>query len=40
MGYLWPKTRGHYLRQRLLAQALHMAPRRPEVMSLAESQSQ
>ena len=39
MGYLWLNVRGRYLRQRLLAQALHMAARRPTVLILAEAQS-
>ena len=39
MGYLWLNVRGRYLRQRLLAQALHMAVRRPTLLVLAEAQS-
>ena len=39
MGYLWLNVRGRYLRQRLLAQALHMAARRPTLLSLAEAPS-
>ena len=39
MGYLWLNVRGRYLRQRLLAQALHMAARRPTLLVLAEAQS-
>ena len=39
MGYMWLNVRGRYLRQRLLAQALHMAARRPTLLILAEAQS-
>ena len=39
MGYLWLNARGTYLRQRLVAQALHMATRRPTILILAEAQS-
>ena len=39
MGYLWLNVRGRYLRQRLLAQALHMAARRPTLLILVEAQS-
>ena len=39
MGYLWLNVRGRYLRQRLLAQALHMAARGPTLLLLAEAQS-
>ena len=39
MGYLWLNVRGRYLRQRMLAQALHMAVRRPMVLILAQAQS-
>ena len=40
MGYLWLNVRGRYVRKRLLAQALHMAARRPTLLILAEAQSQ
>ena len=39
VGYLWLNVRGGYLRQRLLAQALHMAARCPTILILAEAQS-
>ena len=39
MGCLWLNVRGQYLQQRLLAQALHMAARRPTLLILAEAQS-
>ena len=39
VGYLWLDVRGRYLRQRVLAQALHMAARRPTILILAEAQS-
>ena len=39
MGYLWLNVRGRYLRQRLLAQAMHMAARRPTLLILAQAQS-
>ena len=39
VGYLWLTIRGKYLRQRLLAQALHMVARRPTILILAEAQS-
>ena len=39
MGYLWLNVRGRYLQERLLAQALHMAARRPTLLVLAEAQS-
>ena len=37
--YLWLNVRGRHLRQRLLAQALHMAARRPTILILAGAQS-
>ena len=39
VGYLWLNVRGRYPRQRLLAQTLHMAVRRPTILILAEAQS-
>ena len=39
MGYVWLNGCRRYLRQRLLAQALHMAARRPTILILAEAQS-
>ena len=39
VGYLWLSVRGRYLRQRLLAQALHMAARHPTILILAEAES-
>ena len=36
VGYLWLNVRGGYLRQRLLAQALHTAARHPTILILAE----
>ena len=39
MGYVWLNVRGRYLRQRLLAQAPHMAARCPTVLILAEAWS-
>ena len=39
MGHLCLNIRGRYLRQQLLAQALHMVRCRPDIMVLAESQS-
>ena len=38
-GYLWLNARGRYLRECLLAQAPHMAARRPTIIILAEAQS-
>ena len=37
--YLWLNVQGRYLRQCLLAQALHMAARRPNLLMLAEGQT-
>ena len=37
-GYMWLNIQGRHWRQRLLAQALHMAPNRPKIMVLVESQ--
>ena len=39
VGYVWLNVRGRYLRQRLLAQTLHMAARRPTILILAKAQS-
>ena len=39
VGYLWLNVRSRYLRQRLLAQTLHMAARHPTVLILAEALS-
>ena len=39
VGYLSLNVRGRYLCHRLLAQALHMAARRPTILILAEAQS-
>ena len=39
VGYLWLNVRGRYLRQRHRAQAVHMAPRGPTILILAEAQS-
>ena len=39
IGCLWLNVRGTYLRQPLLAQALHMLARRPTILILAEAQS-
>ena len=39
VGYLWLNVRSRYLRQRLVAQVLHMAARRPTILILAEAQS-
>ena len=39
VGYLWLNVHGRYLRQRLLAQALDIAARRPTILILAKAQS-
>ena len=39
VGYLWLNFRGIYLRQRVLAQALHTAARRPTILILSEAKS-
>ena len=38
VGCVWLNIRGRYLRQRLLAQALHMAAHRPTIHTLAKAQ--
>ena len=39
VGYVWLNVRGTYPRQRLLAQALHMAAHCPTILIVAEAQS-
>ena len=39
VGYLWLNVYGRYQRQCHVAQALHMAARRPTILILAEAQS-